>query len=175
MSMRVHLPQKIASFSSLASTQRKTTISNNRFQSIIIATQMTKSEDEITEETNNILGYTSDATDAASAVVSSGINGDDSAAAAGAILTNDATTSPTNDSKARSSSSSSGFSLILFPILLFKFTIVLLVKFASDIVVFPMLYLYRVIKLGKRKILSALLKKKNDGNWNVKVNGDSVA
>ena len=142
---------------------------------------MTKSEDEITEEANNVLGYTSNAqTDAVSAVVSSQINGDGddsaAAAAAGAVLKKDVTT---NDSKASSSSSSSssssGFSLILLPILLFKFTIVLLVKFASDIVVFPMLYFYRMIKLGKRKILSGLLKKKTDGNWNVKVNGDSGA
>ena len=124
---------------------------------------MTKSEDDLTEETKNmhIMGYdTSD--------VISGINGDDASAAA--VKTSE--TTPDNDSTA--SSSYSGFSLILLPILLFKFTIVLLVKFASDIVVYPMLYFYRMVKLGKRKI-SAVLSGKKDGSLNVRVNGDSSA
>jgi hypothetical protein len=114
------------------------------------------------------MGNKSDASDAA--VVSSGINGDDTAAAVASKTT---TTIPNNGSTKASSISSSGFSLILLPILLFKFTIVLLVKFATDIVVYPILYFYRMVKLGKRKISAALLPGKKDGSLNVKVNGDS--
>lgn len=152
---RAHLPIKIASFFTTATTSKGL---NNKFQ-----LQMTKSEDDLTEETKNmhIMGY--DTND-----VISGINGDDASAAA--VKTSE--TTPDNDSTA--SSSYSGFSLILLPILLFKFTIVLLVKFASDIVVYPMLYFYRMVKLGKRKI-SAVLSGKKDGSLNVRVNGDSSA
>lgn len=117
------------------------------------------SEDEIT--------YTSDAADASAAVdaVQSGINvNGDAAASISAKEANPAT--PMDESK------STGFSLILLPILLFKFTIVLLVKFATDIVVYPTLFLYRIARLGKRKVLTSLFGKK-DGRLNVKVNGDS--
>lgn len=51
-----------------------------------------------------------------------------------------------------------GFALTLIPTLLFKLTIVLLVKFATDIVVFPLLFLYRLARLGKRKILMGFKK-----------------
>jgi hypothetical protein len=161
---RAHKFPKKQSFSS-----SKTWSNNHKFQPRIVATHMTKSEDEITEETKN-MGNKSDASDAA--VVSSGINGDDTAAAVASKTT---TIIPSNGSKASSTSSTSstGFSLILLPILLFKFTIVLLVKFATDIVVYPILYFYRMVKLGKRKISAALLPGKKDGSLNVKVNGDS--
>ena len=159
---RAHKFPKKQSFSS-----SKTRSNNHKFQPRIVATHMTKSEDEITEETKN-MGNKSDASDAA--VVSSGINGDDTAAAVASKTT---TTIPNNGSTKASSTSSTGFSLILLPILLFKFTIVLLVKFATDIVVYPILYFYRMVKLGKRKISAVLLPGKKDGSLNVKVNGDS--
>lgn len=161
--VRALFPKPIPPFSTT------TTCPNNNiiFQPLIVATQMTKSEDEISEETKNI-GYKSGAADAA--FVQSGVNEDNAPAAA---LTKGATVTATanhNDTKA---STSTGFSLVLFPILLFKFSIVLLVKFASDIVVYPMLYFYRIVKLGRRKVLSALSNKKKDGSLNMKVNGDS--
>ena len=76
-----------------------------------------------------------------------------------------------------------GFSLILIPTLLFKFTIVLLVKFATDIVVFPLLWLYRLARLVKRKFIRGLKKvfgksgsgKNGDIKEVVKVNGDSTS
>lgn len=48
----------------------------------------------------------------------------------------------------------SGFltALILGPPLLAKFGIVLMVKFLTDLVVFPLLFLYRICRLMKRKI-----------------------
>ncbi len=158
---RAHFfPKKIASFSS-----SKTRSNAHKFPPLIVATQMIKSEDRITEETKN-LGGGGDATDAAD---SSGIRGDDAAAA---VVSKKTTTIPNNGSKA-SSGNSDGFSMILLPILLFKFTIVLLLKFATDIVVYPILYFYRMVKLGKRKILAALSPGKKERSLNVKVNGDS--
>jgi len=74
-----------------------------------------------------------------------------------------------------------GFSLILIPTLLFKFTIVLLVKFATDIVVFPLLWLYRLARLVKRRFIRGLKKvfgksgKNGDIKEVVKVNGDSTS
>ena len=74
--------------------------------------------------------------------------------------------------------SSNGFSLILLPTLLFKFTIVMLIKFATDIVVFPLLWSYRLIRLCKRKMfrfLNRVFGRGGDkgGSMDVKVNGDS--
>jgi len=43
--------------------------------------------------------------------------------------------------------------LILLPSLLFKFTIVLLVKFATDVVVYPFLFTYGLARVGKKKLL----------------------
>lgn len=43
--------------------------------------------------------------------------------------------------------------LILLPSLLFKFTIVLLVKFATDVVVYPFLFAYGLARVGKKKLL----------------------
>lgn len=50
----------------------------------------------------------------------------------------------------------SGFltALILGPPLIAKFGIVLLVKLATDLVVFPLLFLYRICKIAKNKIAS---------------------
>jgi len=67
----------------------------------------------------------------------------------------------------------SGFltALVLGPPLLAKFGIVLLVKFLTDLVVFPLLFLYRIIKSLKNKIVGLFVKKdtmKGDG-----VNGNS--
>ena len=58
-----------------------------------------------------------------------------------------------------------GFSMTLIPTLLFKFTIVLCIKFATDVIVFPTLFLYRLARLGKRKIVRGF-------NIDVRVNGD---
>ena len=66
--------------------------------------------------------------------------------------------------------------LILLPTLLFKFTIVMLVKFATDIVVFPLLWSYRLIRLCKRKMfrgLGRVFGRGDEGSMDVKVNGDS--
>ncbi len=51
-----------------------------------------------------------------------------------------------------------GFSPALAPTLLFKFIIVLLVKFATDVVVYPSLFIYRLARLGKRKVVRAFEK-----------------
>jgi len=51
-----------------------------------------------------------------------------------------------------------------------KFAIVLLVKFLTDVVVFPFLILYRFVKLSKNKVvafLSSTINKKG-------INGDDV-
>ena len=66
--------------------------------------------------------------------------------------------------------------LILLPTLLFKFTIVLIVKFATDIVVFPLLWSYRLIRLCKRRLfrgLGRVFGRGDEGSMDVKVNGDS--
>jgi len=66
--------------------------------------------------------------------------------------------------------------LILLPTLLFKFTIVMLIKFATDIVVFPLLWSYRLIRMCKRKLfrgLSRVFGRGGEGSLDVKVNGDS--
>lgn len=47
----------------------------------------------------------------------------------------------------------SASSLVIVPTLIFKFTIVLLVKFATDIVVYPILWTYRLARRGKQKVL----------------------
>ena len=63
----------------------------------------------------------------------------------------------------------SGFltALIMGPPLLAKFGIVILVKIMTDMVVFPLLFLYRIIKKAKNKIVG-LFTMKGDG-----VNGNS--
>eukprot|EP00578_Thalassiosira_sp_NH16_P016055 CAMPEP_0181117664 /NCGR_PEP_ID=MMETSP1071-20121207/22652_1 /TAXON_ID=35127 /ORGANISM="Thalassiosira sp., Strain NH16" /LENGTH=141 /DNA_ID=CAMNT_0023202085 /DNA_START=279 /DNA_END=704 /DNA_ORIENTATION=+ len=70
-----------------------------------------------------------------------------------------------------------GFTLILVPTLLFKFAIVMLIKFATDIVVFPLLFAYRFARMGKRKFTRGLRRlfgrEGDDDGANVKVNGDS--
>merc|ERR1719401_215722 len=47
-----------------------------------------------------------------------------------------------------------GISLILLPTLLFKFAVVMGIKFATDAVVYPLLWLYRLARLAKRKLVS---------------------
>jgi hypothetical protein len=68
------------------------------------------------------------------------------------------TTSAKSAADAATSSSTTGFSFILLPTLLFKFTIVLIVKFATDVVVYPVLYLWRWARLGKKKIERGLVR-----------------
>jgi len=87
-------------------------------------------------------------------------------------IVNGSTPTKANDNK----NSSNGFSLILLPTLLFKFTIVMLVKFATDIVVFPLLWSYRLIRMCKRKLfrgLSRVFGRGDKGSMDVKVNGDN--
>ena len=45
-----------------------------------------------------------------------------------------------------------GFSLMLLPTLLVKLSIVMGIKIATDVVVFPLLWLYRLVRLAKRKV-----------------------
>lgn len=73
-------------------------------------------------------------------------------------------------------SKSQGFSIILLPTLLFKFTIVLLIKVATDAVAYPALWLYRLARLTKRKIhkgIRVLFGSHDNETKDVVVNGDS--
>jgi len=87
---------------------------------------------------------------------------------------------PPKDAAESDDSKKSAFALILLPTLLFKFAIVMLVKFATDIVVFPLLFLYRMARLGKRKFIRGVGKvfggKKDDidASLEVTLNGDST-
>ncbi|KAL7491142.1 hypothetical protein ACHAWT_000579 [Skeletonema menzelii] len=95
--------------------------------------------------------------------------------------------SSTSNSMNSSPANNTGFSLLLLPTLLLKFTIVLIVKFATDVVVYPTLYLWRWARVGKKKIgrgLGRLLGREEEGVMEegsrvngvngVKANGDSV-
>ncbi len=64
--------------------------------------------------------------------------------------------------------------MTLIPTLLFKFAIVLCIKFATDVIVFPSLFLYRLARLGKRKIVGGFNNffGRGAGDINVRVNGD---
>ena len=91
------------------------------------------------------------------------------------------TTTTTTSSNNSKSPSKTGFSLILLPTLLLKFTIVLIVKFATDVVVYPLLYLYRWGRMGKKRIVRGIRRMFGKGsgeegeiNGGVKVNGDSA-
>ena len=124
-------------------------------------------DDSRSEEEKTVEAASDNTSEAAP--VMSGINGD---ATAISTKVSDTITSASDESK------SNGFSLILLPTLLFKFTIVMCVKFATDIVVFPLLWLYRLARLGKRKFIGGLKnlfgKKDNlDVNGVNGVNGDS--
>ena len=67
----------------------------------------------------------------------------------------------------------SGFinGLVLGSLLLFKFGIVLVVKFLTDLVVFPLLYMFRTFKVAKNKVNE--LFGKDDLTNGDKVNGSS--
>eukprot|EP00555_Chaetoceros_dichaeta_P012923 CAMPEP_0198263108 /NCGR_PEP_ID=MMETSP1447-20131203/11514_1 /TAXON_ID=420782 /ORGANISM="Chaetoceros dichaeta, Strain CCMP1751" /LENGTH=127 /DNA_ID=CAMNT_0043951587 /DNA_START=303 /DNA_END=686 /DNA_ORIENTATION=- len=70
----------------------------------------------------------------------------------------------------------SGFvtALILGPPLITKFAIVLLVKFLTDVVVFPFLVFYRFVKLSKNKVVAMFSSSSNkDGIKGDDVNGSS--
>jgi cytoskeletal protein RodZ len=108
--------------------------------------------------------------------ISSAKSAADAAKQSTTTTTNTAATS--NKSK---SPSKTGFSLILLPTLLLKFTIVLIVKFATDVVVYPLLYLYRWGRMGKKKIVRSVGRlfgkgsgEEEEGINGVKVNGDSA-
>jgi len=81
-----------------------------------------------------------------------------------------------NGSNTKAIDNNNKIPLILLPTLLFKFTIVMLVKFATDIVVFPFLWSYRLIRMCKRKLfrgLSRVFGRGDKGSMDVKVNGDN--
>jgi len=123
--------------------------------------QMTSDESLEEATTSN------DATTEAVSTNGSAVNGS-------AVSTNGSTES--SDSTAVSESKSEGFRWILLPTLLFKFTIVLAVKFATDAIVFPLLWSYRLARLGKRKIVRGVHKLFGGGKDDIstmKVNGDS--
>ena len=73
------------------------------------------------------------------------------------------------------SSSNGGFflTLLLAPPLIAKFAIVLLVKFATDAVVYPTLFLWRLASRAKRKILGVFGIGKESKDTEAKpINGD---
>ena len=73
-------------------------------------------------------------------------------------------------------SKSQGFSIVLLPTLLFKFTIVLLIKVATDAVAYPALWLYRLARLTKRKIhkgIKILFGLHDNETKDIVVNGES--
>ncbi len=86
---------------------------------------------------------------------------------------------PTNTSSSVSSSTSSGSStgkkendgsvtrtfLLAVP-LFFKFVIVLLIKFLTDLVVFPLLFLYRLLRLAFQSITRTKSGKKKNNTLN---------
>jgi len=59
-----------------------------------------------------------------------------------------------SDNTVDSKSEKMGFmrTMLLALPLFFKFAIVLLIKFLTDLVVFPLLFLYRIARLTKRKV-----------------------
>lgn len=164
------------------------TCPNDKIQPIV-ATRMANDEGEKTEKASeNASGEAASAmtgTNGDAAPVLSVTNGDAAPATNGAngdtmaIVSTKETDTTTTD--VSDGSEKSAFSLILLPTLLFKFAIVMLVKFATDIVVFPLLYSYRIARLGKRKFMRGLKKffgkSKDDidGSLEVKVNGDSTS
>jgi len=76
----------------------------------------------------------------------------------------DKTSTPNKNKK-----NSSFTSLILVPTLIAKFAIVILVKIMTDLVVFPLLALFRLLKLCKDKVFS--LFKKNGPGGQEQING----
>jgi hypothetical protein len=60
--------------------------------------------------------------------------------------------------------------LLLAVPLFCKFVIVLIIKFLTDLVVFPLLFLYRVARLTKRRILK-MFKSKDDQFKDITPNG----
>lgn len=52
--------------------------------------------------------------------------------------------------------------LLLAVPLFCKFVIVLMIKFVTDLIVFPLLFLYRAARMMKRKLISAIRRNKND-------------
>ena len=128
----------------------------------IIATRMTSKDGGLPEEEKLLEGEAAAEKDA----TTSGTSGNVAAA--------DKKSASSDDNKDK------GFSLFLLPTLLFKFTIVMIVKFATDIIVFPLLWLYRLARLGKRKVVRGMNKLlgREDGGYDKKtgtgVNGANL-
>ena len=102
------------------------------------------------------------------------------AAEASSINASSSTNGADSSINTSSSPSNTGFSLLLLPTLLFKFTIVLIVKFATDVVVYPILYVWRWARVGRKKIGRGLVRllgrddeEKVNGVNGAPANGDS--
>eukprot|EP00984_Skeletonema_dohrnii_P034193 scaffold33495_cov105-Skeletonema_dohrnii-CCMP3373.AAC.2 len=139
--------------------------------------QRMASEDEEAEKTTESDAAANDDNSSSKATAAGGgtIALTSAKSAADAAVSSTATANTKN-----SSPSNTGFSLLLLPTLLIKFTIVLIVKFATDVVVYPTLYLWRWARLGRKKIgrgLARLLGREVEEKVNgarTVVNGDSV-
>jgi hypothetical protein len=61
--------------------------------------------------------------------------------------------------------------IILAVPLFCKFVVILMIKFVTDLIVFPLLWTYRLVRMAKRKVFGK--KKKVDDGFNEKINGDT--
>eukprot|EP00571_Detonula_confervacea_P013612 CAMPEP_0172310810 /NCGR_PEP_ID=MMETSP1058-20130122/12704_1 /TAXON_ID=83371 /ORGANISM="Detonula confervacea, Strain CCMP 353" /LENGTH=213 /DNA_ID=CAMNT_0013023753 /DNA_START=98 /DNA_END=739 /DNA_ORIENTATION=- len=167
------------------------TCPNDKVQSIV-TTRMANDDglsegektEKATDSTSEEAAPAMSGTNGDAASIVSGVNGDAAPMMSGAngdamaiVSTKDTDTTTTDESD---DSKKSAYSLILLPTMLFKFAIVMLVKFATDIVVFPLLFSYRMARLGKRKFMRGLKKlfgqkDEGEGSLEVKVNGDSTS
>lgn len=76
----------------------------------------------------------------------------------------------TTNKKGVSDNVSQSSRVILFFPLVFKFVIVLMIKFLTDAVVYPSLFIYRMARRAKRKIIGAF---DRSSPSNIKPNGES--
>jgi hypothetical protein len=61
--------------------------------------------------------------------------------------------------------------IILAVPLFCKFVVILMIKFVTDLIVFPLLWTYRLVRMAKRKVFGN--NKKVDDGFNEKINGDT--
>ena len=166
--------------SSLSSFPTKRTSERCTSRSILITTTTTRmtSDDKEGENIEQI-----DTSSSSSETLADDTTSDDVSTTTNNALDNISINgnTPNTNKRVENNDNSKGFSLILIPTLLFKFTIVLLVKFATDIVVFPLLWSYRLARLMKRKFIRGLRNMfggsgsgKNGGMKEI-VNGDSTS
>ena len=87
---------------------------------------------------------------------------------------------PTDDNDDDDNMSGGGLTrTLLLAIPLFcKFVLVLIVKFLTDVVVYPLLWLFRLARITKRKVLSLFVptkNKKKDDDFSAPINGEAAA